>query len=85
MLYEVITFVSDGLAEDREYVLDRSDELECLVYRDLLSCRVGIDWELLDVQRDAVVYEATTRFAHLQFEEGEQADAYYASRSLKFV
>ncbi len=62
-------------AESLVFGKDRGDEAELLLggtVRELEcvpvpqrggACRVGIDWELLDVRRDVVVYRALTRFA----------------------
>ncbi len=44
-------------------------ELDCMMYRGRLSCRIGILWELMDVRRNEVVYSVMTRFARRQFLE----------------
>ena len=39
-------------------------ELQCIQHRTESRCRIGVDWQLLDVHRDAVIYSVTTRFAY---------------------
>ena len=36
-------------------------ELQCQHWYSVHSCRIGIEWRVLDVQRDAVVYTVLTR------------------------
>ena len=36
-------------------------ELECQPVRGSTSCRIGVDWEVLDVASDAISYRRMTR------------------------
>jgi len=40
-------------------------ELDCVTYFSTLRCRIGIEWQLLDRERDEVVYRVLTRFVGL--------------------
>jgi S1-C subfamily serine protease len=40
-------------------------ELECRHTRPTLSCRIGVQWQLLDVDHEAIVYDVTSRAAVL--------------------
>jgi len=40
-------------------------ELDCLLHLSTLRCRIGIEWQLLDRERDEVVYQVLTRFVGL--------------------
>jgi S1-C subfamily serine protease len=51
-------------ANQADYVLGGTvRELECRKKDPVVSCRVGVEWQLLDVRRDAVVYTTLARAA----------------------
>jgi S1-C subfamily serine protease len=51
-------------ANQADYVLGGTvRELECRHREPLVSCRIGVEWQLLDVRRDAVVYTTVARAA----------------------
>lgn len=51
-------------ARTADYVLGGTvQSLECLEVRGFPNCRIGVEWQLLDVERDEVVYRTVTRAA----------------------
>src|ERR1700690_1750448 len=60
---ENLVFDKDD-AEKADLVLGGTvKELECRSPSNDMRCRVGIEWQLLDRERDQVVYRVLTRFA----------------------
>jgi S1-C subfamily serine protease len=70
---ENLVFGKDD-AERADVVLGGTvKELKCRQMRAQLRCRVGIEWQLLDRERDQIVYRVLTRFAGLDLPRNNDA------------
>lgn len=68
---ESLVFEKDRTAE-ADYLLGGTlNELECENDHSMLSCRLAISWELLDVHTDEVVYRTKTRSVLAKFDPDE--------------
>jgi len=62
---ENLVFNKDD-SDKADYVLGGTvTELDCITYWSTLRCRIAIEWQLLDRERDEVVYQVLTRFVGL--------------------
>lgn len=62
---ENLVFDKDN-SDKADFVLGGTvTELDCLLRFSSLRCRIGIEWQLLDRERDEVVYQVLTRFVGL--------------------
>ncbi len=60
---ESLVFGKDN-SDKAEFLLGGTiRELDCMPRRDVMHCRIGIEWQVLDVRRDQVVYKVMIRDA----------------------